>query len=415
VLLFPMLFVAGMAGLAGRALARALPAVRLAGTAWRPSLYLAARRVAAAPRMTVLLVTAIAIALGILVYASSLAGSVRGSLADKALVLNGAPTRVVLAPDSRGIPERLAVPATEVIRARAATIQPAGTHVDLLGIDRSTFLRAVPDSALRLDRSPAEAIASLPARLGERIPVLVAGGSIPPGASLDVGPLRLRLRTAVRGAAFPGMTPGRPLVVLDRAALQAAIRTGQTSVGGLGADREAWSSAQSGDVVRALRRASVPVQAVTTTARLRGDPSFTPVSWIFGLLQALGVLAGLVASIGVLLYMQARRRGREVSFALASRMGLGRGPHRLSVAAELLVVLGAGLVVGSALALAAAALVAGRIDLLPAVAPHPTVWVPWTVLGGAAVAIVLAAALGAWAVQRGVDRAKVAEVIRLVD
>jgi putative ABC transport system permease protein len=365
--------------------------------------------------MTVLLVTAIAIALGILVYASSLAGSVRGSLADKALVLNGASTRVVLGPDAPEIPGTLPVPATEVIRVRAATVQPAGTHVDLLGIDRATFLRAIPDGVFRLDRSPVEAVAALRGRRGARIPVVVAGGSLPPGASLDVGPLRLRLRTAVRGAAFPGLAPGRPLVVLDRMALQAAIRTGQTSVGGLGGDREVWSSARAGDVVRALRRASVPAETVTTTARLLGDPSFTPVAWIFGLLQALGVLAGLVASIGVVLYMQARRRGREVSFALASRMGLGRGAHRLSIAVELVVVLGAGLVVGSGLALAAATLVAGRIDLLPAALPHPTVSVPWTVIGAAAVAIVLAAALGAWGVQRAVDRAKVAEVIRLVD
>jgi hypothetical protein len=415
VLLFPMLFVAGLAGLAGRLLARALPAVRRAGTAWRPSLYLAARRIAATPRMTMLLVTAGAIALGILVYASSLAGSVRESLGDKALVLNGAPTRVVLGAGARTAPGTPSFPATEVIRARGATIEPSGRHVDLLGIDRATFLRVASGAAFRLDRPPADAVAALRARPGERIPVVVAGGSIPPGATLDVGPLRLRLQTAARGAAFPGLAKGRPLVVIDRAALESAMRTGETSVGGLGADREVWSSAPATEVVAALRRASVPVDAVRTTTQLRQDPSFTPVSWIFGLLQALGVLAGLVASIGVVLYMQARRRGREVSFALASRMGLGRGPHRLSVAVELVVVLGAGLVVGSALALTAAALVARQVDLLPAVAPHPSLWVPWVMLGGAAVAIILAAALGAWGVQRGVERAKVAEVIRLVD
>src|SRR5439155_20100499 len=51
VLLFPILFVAGAAGLAARLLRRVLPGLRTTGRSWSPAAYLAARRLAGAPRI----------------------------------------------------------------------------------------------------------------------------------------------------------------------------------------------------------------------------------------------------------------------------------------------------------------------------------------------------------------------------
>jgi putative ABC transport system permease protein len=142
-------------------------------------------------------------------------------------------------------------------------------------------------------------------------------------------------------------------------------------------------------------------------------PAFLAVSWTFSMLQALGVLAGLVALAGLVLYLQARQRGRLVAYALARRMGLSRGAHLRSVALELVAMLLFGFALGTALALATAALVHRRLDPMPEIPPGLRLQLPGAVLGLTLLGVAVAALAGALLVQRGADRAKVAEVMRL--
>src|SRR5207249_5973680 len=109
---------------------------------------------------------------------------------------------------------------------------------------------------------------------------------------------------------------------------------------------------------------------------IESTPAFLALRWTFGFLEALGVLAGAVALIGLLLYLAARQGSREVSYALASRMGLSRRAHRLSVAIELGGMLLAAFVVGAVLAAVAALIVYQRTDLLPQVPPGPLFRLP---------------------------------------
>ena len=134
--------------------------------------------------------------------------------------------------------------------------------------------------------------------------------------------------------------------------------------------------------------------------------------WTFGFLEALGVLAGLVAAVAVLLYLQARQRAREVSYALAARMGLGRAAHRRSVLLEVAGMLAVAFALGVLLGTVGAAAVVGRIDLLPHVPPGPSVRIPLQVIGLAAAGLAIIAVAGAWLAQRQADRANVAEVLR---
>jgi len=162
-----------------------------------------------------------------------------------------------------------------------------------------------------------------------------------------------------------------------------------------------------------VKRANLTVVGTVTPADVEGNADFRPISWTFGFLQALGVMAGLIALGGVLLHLEARQRSREMSYALARRMGLRRAAHELSVAIELGAILSASFAIGSGLAWVAARLVYGTLDPLPAVPPPPVFRTPAVVLAITGVAVVAAAWFGAWRVQRAADRANVAEVMRL--
>jgi hypothetical protein len=83
------------------------------------------------------------------------------------------------------------------------------------------------------------------------------------------------------------------------------------------------------------------------------------------------------------------------------------------VAIELSAMLGLGAALGAGLAWIAARLVYGQIDALPQIPPPPLFRTPVGLLGLTAVALLMAAWVGAWRVQRTTAHARVAEVMRL--
>ena len=120
----------------------------------------------------------------------------------------------------------------------------------------------------------------------------------------------------------------------------------------------------------------------------------------------------MLALFGLLLYLQARQRGREVAYALAVRMGLSKRDHRRSVVAELAGLLGSAFALGSALAVVAAVLVHAHIAEIPGPL-GARLAIPARPLLLSAAALVLASFAGAWAVQRRAERTNVAEAMRL--
>ncbi|MGH2573763.1 MAG: FtsX-like permease family protein, partial [Actinomycetota bacterium] len=125
------------------------------------------------------------------------------------------------------------------------------------------------------------------------------------------------------------------------------------------------------------------------------------------------VATGLIALVGTLLYLEARQRSREVSYALSRRMGLTRTAHRLAVALELLGLLATGFIAGVALSWLAIRVVYAQLDPMPHLPPPPLFRMPLLLLTVTGAALPVASALGAWRVQRTADRANVAEVMRL--
>jgi len=411
--LFPLLAIAGLAGLATRAAARLLRRARpplTAASAARPAPVLALRRLVAAPRTVLLLVTGSAVALGLLTYSGTLVASTRSGAADKARVLVGSDTNLQLLSEAPpGVTAGL--PATVVRRFQEVRLTLDSRPVDMIGVDPASFAsgafwrQGFADASLgrllgRLDQAP-------PGRLA----AILAGPAVADARAVDVGRVRLAVTVVATARAFPGMTSSdRSLLVVSSAGFDAAAGRKRDQASWR---TELWARGDPGAALAALRRAGQAPAAVTTAAGQMRTAAFVAQAWTFRLLSALGVLAGMVALVGLVLYAQARQRGRVIAYALTRRMGLSRAAHRRSVLWELAGLLGFAFLLGAGLAVVAAAAVLPRLDPMPELPPSLGLELPGPVLAGTLSCILLAALAGAVLVQRAADRAKVAEVMRL--
>jgi putative ABC transport system permease protein len=409
-LLFPMLFLAGGAGLIVRGIRRLLPSVRAAGGRLSPPLYLATRRLAGASRLALALVTAAALSIGILSYAGILAATSHSALQAKARVFTGSDVAVDLQHDAP-VPPALRSTATKVVRADKAYVTEGNESTDVLAIDRTTFSKGAFWDNSFSDTSLSTLLKRLaPDPSTDAVSVLVVNGTLPTGTHLIVrhngDDVDVPVEVVGELHAFPGLKGKQRLVVVGQDSFTGREPDGITQV---------WSKGQLSDVTGALGTAAVEFTNPLTARQALAAPGFRSVSWAFGFLQALGVLTALITVGGVLLYLAARQRSRDIAVAVTRRMGLTRRSHRLSVLAELGTMLVLGLVIGSALAYVAARLVYGRLDALPAVPPAPVLRVPLLLAGWVALAAVAVAWLGAAGVQWAADRADVSDVMRNVE
>jgi putative ABC transport system permease protein len=411
--LFPLLLIAGLAGLATRGAARLVarrgrPALTSASSA-RPASFLALRRLVAAPRLVLLLVTGSSVAFGLLTYSGILVASTRSAAADKARILVGSDTSLLLG-DEAPPGTTAGLQATVVRRFEQVTLPLGDKPVTMIAVDPATFragafwddsfAEASLGAMLRRLESPR------PGRLGA---ILAGPGVVADARSVEIGPTRLALEVVATAGAFPGMTSAdRSLLVVSASRLDAVAGRMDS-----GWRTEIWARDDPEMALAALRRVGLAPETVTTAADVMRTPAFLAVSWTFRLLSALGALAGAVALVGLVLYGQARQRDRVVAYALTRRMGLSRGAHRRSVLWELVGLLLFALVLGAGLAVVASLAVYRRLDPLPDLPPTPRLQLPGVLLGATLLGVLLAALAGAFLVQRAADRANVAEVMRL--
>ncbi len=406
ILLFPFLFVAGTAGMVVRWTRGLLPKLKAAGRRRAPWIYLATSRLASAPRLATTLVTASALAMGILVYAGVLSTSVEATAVEKSTLSIGSDL-VVTVGALPVLPGHQGFEWTPLQVFHDLATAPPGTDTDVLAIDPSTFPRAaywnrrlggsLDDMVGRL-RSP-----GLPLRV-------IAVGPVPPGDfKLSVIGEETPVQVVAHVDDFPGANRGKLTLVADR---QTMVRW-VPDLQGVDNHYELWARGDPKEILPVLRRDRFPLDLTATAAGVRTTPAFLALSWTFGLLEAFGVLAGLIAVLGMVLYLQARQQTREVSYALARRMGLRRRAHRRSVLAELLVMLAVAFILGATFSTLGAVLVHAKLDPIPNLPPGPFVQVPVLLFAATAAGIMLACVLGARLVQRRADRANVAEVMRL--
>jgi len=406
ILLFPFLFVAGAAGLVVRWLRGRLPRMKAIGSGPKRSIwvYLSTSRLASAPRLATSLVTASALAIGILVYAGVLATSIEATANEKASLSIGSDVVAVVG----SYPTVLGHPPfdwTPIQRYPGIDLFPGSGQADLIGVDPASFAGTASWNH-RLGPS----MGSLMARLGPlrgTLPV-ISTGPVPPGLKLSVEGHEVPVRVVAQVNQFPGAQRGRLTFAADGEAL---VRV--PGIGSVETSYELWAKGDPRRILPVLRSDGFPLELTTTAVTVRTTPAFLALSWTFGLLEAFGVLAGLITILGIVLYLQARQQAREVSYALARRMGLGRRVHRRSVLVELLAMLLTAFVLGAVFSSVAAGLVHGRLDPIPALSPGPFLELPAVLFAATAGGIILVCAFGARLVQRRADRTNVGEVMRL--
>jgi putative ABC transport system permease protein len=133
----------------------------------------------------------------------------------------------------------------------------------------------------------------------------------------------------------------------------------------------------------------------------------------FSYLRALGIAAGLLAVVGLVLYLQARQRRTVVAAALSRRMGLGQASQALALALELGAILLVATIVAVATSVAAAYFVATKVDPLATLPPGPLFEAPFQLVWVAVAVLLVVAALGGALASRTAAHADFAEVMRL--
>jgi hypothetical protein len=414
-LMFPILFIGGTGGLVARLLQAPLRLSIKKSDHARPGPYLALHRLAGAKRLAVLLVTASALSLGMLVYAQTVVRSLRKTIDAKSTLFVGSDVSATVS-FTQEPPEGFEYPITKVTKLpQRAFLQPSGVKADVLLVDAETLPSAAYWSDTFSPRPLEDISKELDQPAGDTLPVLLAGTSLPATSSLEMGQLNATIKAVDTVPYFPGATLVHPTVVVDADTITPLVEQAgpPNPLLEIGNSTEFWIKGPSKAVIAALDASGARIADTLTAEEIRDNARIAAVTRTFGYLKFLGFGAGLLAIVAMLMYLQARQRNRVVSYALSRRMGLTDRSHRVSLVLELLAMLMSSLVIAVGCALIAARLIFPEIDPLPATPPGPLFEIPWSLIAGTFVALLLVSFAGGLLANRSAERADFAEVMRL--
>ena len=410
VFLFPLLLVAAAAGLVMRLLRPALRRRRSSDSALPVAAFLALRRLTAAQGVLTALVVVSAVAFGAYFYAQALAASLDHDMGEKAYVAYGGDVQALSS--SARLPRRFPFPVTSVTYGQqAARLGSAdGAAADVFAVDPAT-LPAVIRWYSDWGPDPRRELATLDRGGDLRA---VATRDVPPGTrAVWLEGTRVPVTVVARVRAFPGMSPGVPLLAVSRRALDGLARrlhlyeplgTTQTYL---------WAKGPPHAVSRALAQPAVGGYFVSTVESFRDNPDVVLARRTFTYMRLVAGTAGVLVCLGLLLYLQARQRSQAVGSALAARMGLRRRDEVLSLSLELLVAALLAAAVGAVVALVAASPIVPHLDPIPDDAPGPVLLVPWLAIAVATLALALLVPVAGAITTRASRRTDMSEALRV--
>jgi len=412
-LAFPVLFVAGFAALGARL---AVEALRRTGSKLgrnSPVAYLAVHRMTGLPRLTVLLVSAAALCLGVFVNAQTMVRSLRATVDAKAGVFVGSDVQVWVdhaAPPPGDFP----LPITRATRLKyAGSLLPGGQRFDMVGIDPATIVGA----AFWDDSFADEPLDDMVARLSRRsgpLPVLLVQGQGTPTA-IEVSNAETPIEVVGRARAFPGVYSDDPLLVVDAVGLEERLGGRHNPLRRPGARTELWIKGGTDEAVAAISGLDAFPLGTLTAQDVKDVPFIQAAIETFSMLNVLGLAAALLV-IGVLVvYLQARQRARTVSNVLSMRMGMRDRQASAALVLELAAMLLVAFVLGASLGMVAGRLVSPLLDPLQTIPPAPLFDAPLAVVGWTLVGLAVVAVAGGWLVHRRASRVDLGEVLRVAE
>ena len=411
---FPVLFLAGFVALVARGVVWLLRRVRRRSGGYGVPVYLATHRLAARPRLTMLLITASGLCLGLFVQAQMVARSMATTVDAKAGVYVGSDVQARI-DDINETPTDFPFPLTRVDRRPFAGQLRPDVPFDLVGIDADTFASAAYWDPSFSDEPLSVLLSRLSQRSGDAVPIVMASSRDAAPTSLTIDTLSVPVRVVGRADAFPGMLSRRPLVVLDSDRLVEAFEGRANPLSGPAVSDELWIRGAPAAVRAALPRLSFQPSLVLTANEVKDIPYIAAVIDTFLVMNGLGLLAALLVFAAMVMYLQARQRTEVVSYGLSLRMGMRRWTHLIATATEVGAMLIVAYAAGAALAIIAARLTVPLLDPLETIPPDPIGVVPAVTVAIAAPVLLLAAFVGGWLVDRRARAADLGQVMRLAD
>ena len=412
-LAFPVLFVAGFAALGARLSVEALRRTgpRLGRSS--PVAYLAVHRLTGLPRLTVLLVSAAALCLGVFVNAETMVRSLRATVDAKAGVFVGSDVQVWVDHDSP--PQKnFPLPITRATRLKyAGSLLPGEQPFDMVGIDPTTIVGAAYWSDSFADESLSDLVSRLSRKSGP-LPVLLIQGQSTPTA-IEMSNVETAIEVVGRASAFPGVYSDDPLLVVDANALEQRVGARHDPLRRPGARTELWIAGDTDQALADVSQLDAFPLATLTAKDVKDVPFIKAAIETFSMLNVLGLAAALLV-IGVLVvYLQARQRARTVSNVLSMRMGMRDRQASAALVLELAAMLLIAFLLGASLGMLAGRLVSPLLDPLQTIPPAPLFDAPLAVVGWTLVGLAVVAVAGGWLVHRRASAVDLGEVLRVAE
>ncbi|HEX6499919.1 MAG TPA: FtsX-like permease family protein [Micromonosporaceae bacterium] len=398
-LVVPILVVAGAALLGGRLGVWWLRRSSHRSAPRQPARLLARRRIAKEAIATAVLAGATAVPIALAAYGASVNGSVQDTVVAEAELHVGSDLVATLT-EPAPVPPALAGRATMVVRIDGLLV--GGYRTDVLAVDPATFAQG----AYWDDRIPGPSLSSLAADLtaGDP-PTMIATAPVPDGSTVidwtsgHSGAYQVKQVDTL--AARQG---NYPVALVDRASLpDELLRYGHPQM---------WVRGDPVASAAALAAAKIHVYRVERADEFYNGTVYEPVTYTFEYIVALSVLTGLIAVVGLLLYLESRTPAHRRAYVLLRRMGLAARQHRSALVTELAVPLTVGLVAGLALTAGLVAALAREFTVDPDSPPGTLVAVPTTTVSVLIAAVAVVAIGAASLAQYRVSRANPSEVLR---
>lgn len=385
--------------------------VHRSGRSLPPALFLAWRRITSADASALLLSTALGVALGLVIFSSSLVAGLDISSEAKATAAVGANTQLrVDGPIDVTLPDRTTL--VQVLSTRS-TIGRA--PITVLAIDPATYAGAVSWHPT-FGSTPDEVIRALERPVDADVAAVVAGRFDVPGEAGFGTALVTSYEVVGSVPAVPLTSRVAPTLVVDAGQVVAAALRAHDLARPIDVAPDEWAaefrspflsstelliSQLDAEALTAFTDDNdINVREVITLAERRDEVGNRAARWTFDYISLLAIVAGLAAVGTLFFFLSEQRAARQLSSVMAERMGLRRRSAAVAAVVEVLGLVAVAFVAGAVVAVAVSARVFGRFEPDPLLAPEVGLDIPWgvigTVAGGATLVVIVVALANQW-------------------
>lgn len=362
--------------------------------------FLAGRRVVREAAVAVVLAIAAAMPVSLAVYGAAITNSVQTTLTAKTKLFAGSDVVLTLQKPAP-IPAVFAGHATIVDRLNG--VQVNGLSTDLLGIDPATFAQGAYWNSQITGESLADIIEPLAEAGNFASPTAIVAGSTHTGPTeidTDSGaPVQVDVQSIAtlpaQHSSFHTALVNRDLIAKAPAALY-----------------QLWIRGDVTTILNAVPATGLRTRYVQTADDATVNSVYEPLTFTFEYLTALSLLCGVIAVVGLLLYLESRTPGHSRAFVMLRRMGMRTGSHWRAVLWELGTPLTVGLVSGLSASSIAAYGLRHNFDVDPSLPPGGLLTLPVTAMVGIAVAVVVVTFAASGYAQLRVVRTNPSEILR---